>query len=144
MTRRLFDTSAWVKYYYPEHGSDEVEAAIVSATEVWISQLALAELTSALSIKVRTGALSAADRDRILAAVDTDVHSRSVRVIDLSSRHAERARHLLRQFADRHGLRTLDALQVSVALLSGPDEFLSADQRVCAPAGELGLTVVHV
>lgn len=144
MTRRLFDTSAWVKYYYPEQGSDQVEAAILSATEVWISQLALAEMVSALSIKVRTGALSLQDRDRILAAVDTDMHARTVRILDLTSRHAERARLLLRQFADQRGLRTLDALQVSVALLAAPDEFLSADRRLCSLAAELGLAVTPV
>jgi hypothetical protein len=97
--------------------------------------LGVVKTISALAMKVRTGELSQSDyavaRKRFL----TEIADGRLSVVRLLVRHYRAAERLL----DRHGptnrLRTLDALQLSVALdlrrLGRIDAFVSADHLLC-------------
>jgi hypothetical protein len=67
-------------------------------------------------------------------------------VIPLLDVHYQTAQQLLVRHGLTRGLRTLDALQLAVALL-GPtgslDAFVCADVNLCAIAAMEGLTVVN-
>ena len=54
MTSLYVDTSALVKFYYPEQGSDGVEEALLGADRVYISQLTIVEMASVLMQKIMT------------------------------------------------------------------------------------------
>ncbi len=63
----FFDTSALVKYFHDEAGTQQVVSLITDqANEIWVSDLTRVEFLSALYRKVRTGELEV---DRLREAV---------------------------------------------------------------------------
>lgn len=77
-----------------------------------ISDWVVTELASALSIKVRTGELSAEDRAR-LASLFTRLRTESLTVSPLNRSHFATAARFVEQVS--LGLRAADALHVAVA-----------------------------
>ena len=77
-----------------------------------ISDWVVTELASALSIKVRTGELSAPDRARV-AGLFTRLRTESLTVSPISRGHFATAARFVEQFS--LGLRAADALHVAVA-----------------------------
>lgn len=62
MSRYYFDTSALVKNYHFETGTQEVQRILAEVgSEFVISRLAAVEMLSAFAGKVRTGDISSAD-----------------------------------------------------------------------------------
>lgn len=57
----FFDTSALVKRYHREKGTDVVDAAFDRADTRWISDLSVIEAYSAFARKVRTGEITEED-----------------------------------------------------------------------------------
>jgi uncharacterized protein len=106
---RYFDASALVKRYVREKGSSKVQrllAADVPAT----SRLSAVEIASAVERRVREGALSGEDRNRILAALDRDMTA--MLVVEITAAVITGARLLLQ----RHPLRAGDAIQLASCL----------------------------
>ena len=66
------DTSALVKLYVDEAGSDVVQAAVSAATHVATSRVAYPEARSAFARQHVAGNLSDTDLRRIVAALDRD------------------------------------------------------------------------
>src|SRR4029077_3371299 len=97
--------------------------------------------------KVRTGVLSLSDFQLLCRRFRADVRQRKLKVVRITSPHFQAAEQLLRRLAPTQNLRTLDALQLAVALdLKGRglvSRFISADQGLCALATTEGLTVVN-
>jgi len=111
----LFDTSALVKRYHLEPGSDKVDEIFEDTDNVLIiSELALVEVTSALLRKRNQGEITASAMENALAQFARDVLSELI-VADLTSDLVHRAREMVL----KHNLRTLDALQLAFALVSG-------------------------
>src|SRR5438046_1519585 len=64
MSGTFFDTSALVKHYHTDAGSDEVDRLWnAPASALFISRLSVPEIASAFAGKVRTGEISAPDFD---------------------------------------------------------------------------------
>lgn len=143
---RLFvDTSALVKFYYPESDSEEIEATLLSAESIYVCDLAIVEFASALMRKVRMREISEQDKSLIWESFNADLESSGVEVVDLSGEDFIRAADLILQHARHHSLRTLDALQAAAALnLDGVAYFLTADQSLVKVAPELGLELAPV
>lgn len=148
MSRSFFDTSALVKYYHPETGTPAVDRLVDEpGAEIVISRLTLVETISVFATKVRTGTFDVASFARLRGRFASDVTRKRYRVVRLLNAHYDRAQDLVR----RHGLgrqvRTLDALQLAVALnlhQEAPiDYFVCADHRLCDVATSEGLTVVN-
>jgi predicted nucleic acid-binding protein len=113
----FFDSSALIKLYHPELGSERV-AAMFGAEDrrIVISRLGGVELHSALALKTRTGhpdsRRSALLRIRFL----NDVASGAIALVAVGESHYPAAERLIIRSGDRKGLRTLDAHHLAVAL----------------------------
>ena len=144
MASYFFDTSALVKIYHREAGSDYVERITSqSGSRVFISRLSLVEMESVFAIKVRTGELDAVGRSIGRRRFHADVAQGRLFVgPPTEEKHFRSARELRMRFAVSHALRTLDALQLAVVLeLHGVNvvsALVSADQRMCRVAEVCG------
>ena len=137
----LFDTSALVKRYHAEVGSDKVDEIFDDPDNVLIiSELALVEVTSALQRKLNRGEITASAMENALAQFARDVLSELI-VAELTSELVRRARRLVSEY----DLRTLDALQLASALefqVLRPT-FVCADVNLCDAAQAAGMTVLN-
>jgi len=133
------DTSALVKYYYPERGSEEVEVLLLAAERVFVSRLSIVEMASALAKKQRGGMIGEQAERRIWNAFQSDLRSDRVASVPLDEGLAAHASALVRDLGAREGLRTLDALQLAAAMTRRQALFLSADQRLTKIAALIGL-----
>lgn len=139
----FLDSSALVKRYAVEEGSDEVLAI---ATFV-VSALALVEVTAALWCKARRGEVSEADAAVLAAAARRDLNGANS---DLDIVRVPLRAPLLEsaaQLAGRQGLRAHDAVQLASALVVhrlAPEEgvaFLAYDDALRAAAAREGVPV---
>jgi predicted nucleic acid-binding protein len=148
MTRYFFDTSALVKHYHTEAGTNAVDRIIDEAgAELLIARLTLVEMTSVFAIKVRTGEFDALEFARLRVLFATHIARRRYQVFRLLNVHYDRARDLIANHGLQRQIRTLDALQLSVALQlhqTAPiDHFVCTDQRLCDIAAHEGLAVIN-
>lgn len=135
---RYFDASALVKRYVREQGSVKVRR-LISSDAPATSRLSEVEVASALTRRTREGAFSAAERDRALAALETDFPA--ILVVELTPDITMRARTLLQ----RHPLRAGDAIQLASCLylqeqLGEEVSFLAFDGRLIQAARREGLS----
>lgn len=135
------DTSALVKFYYPEAGSEAVEALLLAAERVFVSRLSVVEMASALARKLRSSAIGKDAETRIWNAFQDDLRSGSVKLIHLDEELISRAATLIRDLGAPEGLRTLDALQLASAMNQRGALFLSADRRLARIAVLVGLGI---
>jgi uncharacterized protein len=148
MARYFLDTSALVKHDHAEDGTARVDGILREpGAELLISRLTLVETLSVFAIKVRTGEFDAGEFARLRALFSTHVARRVYRVSRLLNDHFNRAQNLLGMHGLSRQLRTLDALQLAVALQLHQtvplDHFVCADQRFCAIATREGLAVIN-
>lgn len=109
--RFFFDTSALVKFFYIESGTEFVTQIIEHTdSEIWISDLARLEFTSALYRRFRNKSL-----DEIKLHVATtyfDKQLASFNIEPLNQLVIDEAGLLLKKYGKEFGLRTLDALHL--------------------------------
>ncbi len=146
MSRYFFDTSALVKNYHAENGTADVQRILAEVgSEFLISRLATVEMLSGFAGKVRAGVFSSTDYGILRRRFLGDVRKRLLRPIRVVNVHYMSAGDLVGKHALSRQLRTLDALQLAVALhvhRSLPvDRFVYADQRLCDAAALEGLPV---
>lgn len=114
--------------------------------EVRISTIGLLEVQSAFAMKVRTAAIDRQLAGQQRAALMLDIASGAVEVYSLTDVHLKDAERLIGKYGFAHRLRTLDALQLAVALdLAGQtllDYFVVADRALAEVAQTEGLSVV--
>ena len=110
----------------------------VSGHELWSSELALAEVPSAILIKERTGQISATQRRAALARFQAMRDAETVRLLPLSSAIVEHAANLLVRCHPEIGLRSLDALHVATAMLHPRGPICATDGRMRAAARRVG------
>jgi predicted nucleic acid-binding protein len=101
------DTSALVKLFIREEGSDEVQALVGEASLVTTSVIAYPEARSAFARRRREGGLDEAEHIRIRSALDRDWSS--LVALDVTAPLARDAADL----AEAHGLRAFDGLHLA-------------------------------
>lgn len=107
-----FDTSALVKRYHVEPGSEQVDRLFADTEATFLTaNITLAELTSALVRKLQEGVITRPMLDRVLSVVARDLLE-EFWLIDLDRVHVLHSRELIL----KHHLRTLDALHLAVLL----------------------------
>jgi len=148
MPRYFFDTSALVKDYHVESGTPQVQAILGQAgSEFFISRLAAVEMLSGFAGKVRTGAFTSTDYGKLRRRFFADVRRKMVRPLRVLNAHYQLAGDLIGKHAMSRQFRTLDAIQLAVALhfhRTFPlDHFVCADQRLCDVALLEGLAVIQ-
>ena len=129
-----------MKRYVVEEDSARV-GRWLAAGQAATARLTAVEVASALARRCREGAFPPAERDRALAALETDLSA--LRVVELSPPVVREARELL----VRHALRAGDAVQLASALLLRREldvevRFAAYDDRLKAAARAEGLIVV--
>jgi predicted nucleic acid-binding protein len=148
MPDNFFDTSALGKHYHHEVGTVKVDQLLADpASRHFISRLTVVEIQSVFAKKVRTGILRLADFQLLCRRFLAEVRRRRFQVVRLTAAHFEAAERLIRRLAPSQNLRTLDALQLAVALdlqaRSLINQFLCADHSLCAVATAQGLSVIN-
>jgi predicted nucleic acid-binding protein len=141
------DTSALAKLYHWEVGSERMEALIEAPdARLIISQLSLVEIESVFATKVRTGVIDKAALAQLRGRFYADLSRGRFEVVLLARRHFQGAESLVRTHALDHALRTLDALQLSVALdlrrRGAASELVTSDRALSEVAALEGLPVV--
>lgn len=143
MKRRFFfDTSALVKLYHEEDGTEKLTAILFQEKpRIVISDLAIIEMISTLAKKVRTRAIDIAAFNEAVSAFEEDVFR--FEVIEIESQIKKRASDLLKNVGLENGLRTLDSLQLASALVfsefSTLNLFVASDTGLLHAATLLGL-----
>ncbi len=133
---KLFlDTSAFIKRYVDEPGSERVVELMSLASELGLSVLVLPESVSTLRRLVRENRIAEADYRFLKAAILTDLADADI--CDLTPTVME---HTVRSL-EHSPLRSLDAVHVGSACVFRPDLFVSADARQVRAAEREGLTV---
>lgn len=126
------DTSALVKRYHTESGSERVDHLFSDPTASFLAaNIALTEITSALDRKVQENLLTRDALNTVLAAIARDLLE-DFWLIEIERAHILRSQELIL----RHHLRALDALHLSI-LLSLQDlapVLVSADQKLLEAA----------
>ena len=147
MPADFLDTSALAKHYHFEVGSAEIDRLWNDpAHGLFVSRLSALEIVSVFAGKVRAGAISVADFETLRRRFAADL-TKTKRLLGtrLLVSHYQEAERLLRQHGTARRLRTLDALQLAVALeLHGKkaiDRVVSADKDLLAVAAVEGLAV---
>jgi uncharacterized protein len=135
--RVFFDTSAFVKRYIEEPGTDKVIEICGQAEHLVLCVICLPEMISTLNRLVREGKLLTDDyqrtRDLILREIEDaeicyvtpDVVTRTIKCLESNP------------------LRAMDALHLGCALIVEPDLFVSSDQRQIEAAKGEGLKVME-
>ncbi|MBN2531678.1 MAG: type II toxin-antitoxin system VapC family toxin [Spirochaetales bacterium] len=105
-----FDTSAFIKIYHREAGTDEVLALYKSNAVIFISELCKIEFISTIKKKYRERIISHDTLQALINKFQDDLENRYT-VLKFSSLVIDEAENLLKQYGDEYGLRTLDSLQ---------------------------------
>jgi predicted nucleic acid-binding protein len=148
MASYFFDTSALSKHYHPEQGTAEVDRILNEQGSRYIlSRLLVVEIQSAFASKVRTQVITMQDLQLLQKRFTNDLNTRRFQTIRMLQGHFSEAAQLLRKYAPVQSLRTLDALQLSVALDMSRkglvDHFVCADEKLCKVAQAEGLSVIN-
>jgi predicted nucleic acid-binding protein len=148
MAANFFDTSALGQHYHQEVGSSQVDQLLAApGSRHFVSRLSVVEIYSVFGKKVRTGILSLADFQLLGRRFRSDARLRVFQVLRVTSPLFRAAEQLVRRLSPAQNLRTLDALQLAVALdlrsRGLVTQFVCADQRLCTIAAGEGRTVVN-
>ena len=133
--RYFLDTSALVKRYHQEPGTDAVIALIENPNRpTLISDLAIIEFHSALAKKVRQKELSVDAFQQVREFFLKECQAGLYEIVLVEDKVKAKSVELLNEFAVDYGLRTLDALQLATAWLlaqsRGNVAFVTADPKL--------------
>jgi hypothetical protein len=142
MADYFFDTSALGKHYHAELGTLKVDQLLAEpGAQHFISRLAIIEMQSVFAGKVRMGVISPADFQLLRRRFLTDVTQREFQVIRMTGLHYQVAERLIRHHGVSQRIRTLDALQLAVALDLRDRGML--DYIVCADTGFIAVALAE-
>ena len=148
MAEHFYDTSAAVKHYRAEVGTATVDTLLAdTASRHYLSALGVIEIHSVFARLVRMGQLTLPEFRRLRGLLLNDIASGLWLVVQVTPADFQRAQQLLIQHATTRSCRTLDALQLAVALalhvINALDDFVCADANLCLLAAAEGLTVIN-
>jgi hypothetical protein len=121
----------------PRKRTDVLERHLAAEPTAFVSRIGVVEMHSVLAGLVRTKELDVAAMELLRRKFRSDVRKNRFRVTTLGAKHYEKAENLLLAHGSI-GLRTLDSLQLAVALdlLEHQiiDTFVAADRILCRVA----------
>jgi predicted nucleic acid-binding protein len=131
------DTSALIKLYLPEAGSEELERALLGRSDLLVSDLAVTEAVSALARRYREGALDKAVALRISQSLGSHFDENLYVRVELDRTTHRRAEQLLLESS--RGLRAADALHIALALSARAGVLVTFDRRLARAARDAGI-----
>jgi predicted nucleic acid-binding protein len=140
----FFDTSALVKLFHEEEGS-EVVARLVKPkdNEIWVSELATIEFLSAIFRRLRNKEISDEQLNEAIKGFEEQIDFFNVEPLgQVILREAE---FLLKRYGKKRGLRALDALQMATFSLISEKEwyFVASDEMLCEIAKDMGFQAIN-
>lgn len=140
----FFDTSALVKFFHEEEGTDIVTDLILEQNnEVWISELGRLEFISAVFRRFRNKEL---DEGQLNTAVDFfENQITGFNVESLGHAVLEQAELFIKKYGRTYGLKALDALHLGAFILISEKDwsFVVADDNLCKVAEAIGFTTIN-
>lgn len=137
------DTSALIKLYFIEEGSQELNELIMAQDEplpIW--ELQEAEFVNALRLKVFWGELADEQADRQIEIFQERKRGGFYYFPELGRTQLLPKFYQFCRHTQKLGCRTLDVLHVVCASLIEADQFVSYDTRQCQLAEEVELAVL--
>jgi len=129
----FLDSSALVKRYIEEPGSDRVAVICAAAEELAVSVVCVTEVLSACNRLLREKKITAKQYAWIKNEFLLDIAE--FFVIELTAEVVGRSVTCL----EKGAVRSLDALHIASALESGCTRFVTGDERQRGVAGKMGL-----
>lgn len=141
----FFDTSAVVKLYHQETGSDLVFPLYRDGEVIVISELSKVEFFSTIHKKLRTGEITTETLLRVRDRFFADCSGRFV-VVHVASLIVDAALDFLGTHARTNHLFSLDALQIAtLSIVADKDTtFVCADKRLTTLVKTLGFSVLEL
>jgi hypothetical protein len=136
--RVFFDSSAFVKRYVSEPGTEAVLAWCDRASEIGLSGIALPEIVSAFCRLRREGKIDDTQYRQLKSLLLADIEDAAI--CDLTPDVLAQSIASL----ETNVLRGMDAIHIGSAVSLKADVFISADQRQCDAATRAGLRVEEV
>lgn len=136
--RVFFDTSAFVKRYVEEPGTDKVIDICAKAKELVLSVICMPEIISTLNRLVREGKLSTDAYRRTRDLIFQEIED--AQICYITPEVVARTISCIQN----HPLRALDAIHLGCALIVEPDLFVSSDKRQVDAAKGEGLKVEYL
>jgi predicted nucleic acid-binding protein len=134
----FFDSSAFVKRYICEPGTDEVLDWCERATEIGLAGIALPEIVSAFCRLRRESLVSVEQYGLLKSSLLADIEDAAL--CDLAPTVMAQTVIAL----ENNTLRAMDAIHIGSAVILKADVFISADRRQCEAAVQVGLRVVSL
>jgi predicted nucleic acid-binding protein len=138
--RSYLDTSAFVKRYCQEKGSEIVNEIFESGNEIVTSYWTLAEATAAIDRKVTKGQISEEERDFVLSSLLSDVLDRGITFVKISNEFVEAIIEMILT----HHISADDALQLFSCIISFSAIFLASDKSIIRAAKRESLKAFDV
>jgi len=140
------DTSALVKHYHQEEGTDVVERLFKGLERLIISDLSIIEFYSAIGLKVRTKEITVKAFVDLRKLFANDLNQGIYEVATFGEREKNMATRMLIQYAPQYEFRTLDAIQLAVMKSKGTETIsavVCADERFCRIIETEGFKVIN-
>jgi len=134
----VVDSSAWVKRYIEEPGSEALAEILGEASQLGLAIILIPEVISACNRLLREDRLSQEEYETIKDALMTDVND--ALILQITPEVTAYAINLL----EKNVLRSLDALHVACALAWQAELFVTADKRQLRAATAAGLKTYYV
>ena len=124
-----FDTSALVKLFNTESGSEKVKELIDNPeNEVWVLELALVELLSAVFRKYRNMEVKEEDLEKIQIAIENQFML--FNIVPMAGDIIKETQQMIIRFGKDYGLRTLDAMHIAGwTLIAEPSWFFVSSDK---------------
>ena len=141
----FFDTSAVVKIYHQETGSDRILPLYRSGDTIMISELSKVEFLSTVHKKMRTGEITGETLDALKNRFFADCSGRFV-VIHVASFIVDSALDIMNTHGKTNHLFSLDALQIAtLSMIAEKDiTFVCADKRLITLVKKMGTSVLEL
>jgi len=140
----FFDTSALVKLFHEEEGSETVESLVSSPTNrFWVLDLVRLEFLSAIFRRYRNSEIDEDKLDQAISGFDEQLVSFNIEPLGQSV--LREAESLLKSNGKENGLRALDALHLAACVIIMGDDwaFVCADKTLCKVADLNGIRVIN-
>ena len=134
----FFDSSAFVKRYITESGTDQVMEWCDKASEIGLSGIALPEIISAFCRLQRENKITEGQYRQLKSLLMADIQDAAL--CDLTPLVFSQAIISL----ENNVLRAMDALPIGSAVALKADIFISSDKRQCEAAARAGIQVEWV
>lgn len=135
----FLDTSALVKFYHEEEGTDSITDLILDCSgDIFISELAKLEIISSFCRRFRSEEIDEDSYQEALAAFREDLQR--YKLVPLTRLVLQKAEVIMLDLAPTTGLRTLDALHLAAFILGGSSGslFVAGDKILLQAAEALG------